>query len=115
MAENIIPLFYKQVLPNGRKCNTPYLGGTPKQKHLQMEIILKERVVYFGTYPFLFYSKTYNYLDALKRRGYNPRQRRWGRCPLTNCPHIFGFYYNGGRRLAVSCQLSVVSYQLSER
>ena len=39
------------------------------------------------------YSKAYNYLDALKRRGYNPRQRRWGRCSLTNCPHIFGLYY----------------------
>ena len=38
--------------------------------------------------------KAYNYLDALKRRGYNPRQRRWGRCSLTNCPHIFGLYYN---------------------
>ena len=37
---------------------------------------------------------SYNYLDALKRRGYNPRQRRWGRCSLTNCPHIFGLYYN---------------------
>ena len=42
----------------------------------------------------VFYSKAYNYLDALKRRGYNPRQRRWGRCSLTNCPHIFGLYYN---------------------
>ena len=39
------------------------------------------------------YSKAYNYLNALKRRGYNPRQRGWGRCSLTNCPHIFGLYY----------------------
>ena len=42
----------------------------------------------------MYYSKAYNYLDALKRRGYNPRQRGWGRCSLTNCPHIFGLYYN---------------------
>ncbi len=26
-------------------------------------------------------------------RGYNPRQRWWGVCSLTNCKHIFGFYY----------------------
>ena len=52
--------------------------------------------LWLDTAPYNFnrhYSKTYNYLDALKRRGYNPRQRRWGRCSLTNCPHIFGFYY----------------------
>ena len=60
----------------------------------------------FGPFPDIFgtrpipYSKAYNYLDALKRRGYNPRQRRWGRCSLTNCPHIFGLYYkNRGARL----------------
>ena len=30
-----------------------------------------------------------------KGRGYNPRQRRRGDlCSLTNCKHIFGFYYN---------------------
>ena len=26
----------------------------------------------------VIYGKTYNYLDTLKRRGYKPRQRRWG-------------------------------------
>ena len=56
-----------------------------------------------GTDPFTRrktdYSKAYNYLDALKRRGYNPRQRRWGRCSLTNCPHIFGLYYNAVARV----------------
>ncbi len=26
-------------------------------------------------------------------RGYNPRQRPWGSCSLTNCKHIFRFYY----------------------
>ena len=50
------------------------------------------------------YSKAYNYLDALKRRGYNPRQRRWGRCSLTNCPHIFGLYYKlFMRRAVITC------------
>ena len=44
----------------------------------------------------LLYSKAYNYLDAL--RGYNPRQRRWGRCSLTNCSHIFGLYYKTDRK-----------------
>ena len=28
-----------------------------------------------------------------KGRGYNPRQRRGDFCSLTNCKHIFGFYY----------------------
>ena len=36
--------------------------------------------------PVITYTQT-------QERGYNPRQRRWGACSLTNCKHIFGFHY----------------------
>ena len=37
----------------------------------------------------------------MQGRGYNPRQRRWGSCSLTNCKHIFGIYYKMS-----SCQIT---------
>ena len=61
------------------------LGGTfqgrlPRGKVFTPDIKIlpakPERIFYYG--------KTYNYLDTLKRRGYNPRQRRWGAFAVYN-------------------------------
>ena len=60
--------------------------------------------------PVIIYTPT-------QERGYNPRQRRWGVCSVTNCKHIFGFYYKSREsefpptRIVIGFQLSVVSYK----
>ena len=41
----------------------------------------------------MYYSNTRITYTPKQGRGYNPRQQWWGSCSLTNCKHIFGFYY----------------------
>ena len=55
----------------------------------------EKRVMLSGITPFCFIVKPVITYTLKEGRGYNPRQRGWGVCSLTNCKHIFGFYYKG--------------------